>query len=128
MSQQETDFLKTPAGAKMAAPLKRGLLEFIVLKTLDAESLFADDLYLFLRTTAFACPRGTLYPLLRKLMRAELLFQCREESESGWPRKYYYLTDAGKERLRSLTKIWRRLCRDTETIDRMAIVTKLSTP
>ncbi|MBU6231176.1 PadR family transcriptional regulator [Patescibacteria group bacterium] len=67
MSQQDSDKAEFK---KHSSPLKRGLLEFIILKAIDAESMYADQLCRFLAKTAFSCPPGTLYPLLRKLTKS----------------------------------------------------------
>ena len=47
-------------------------------------------------------PAGTLYPLLSKLRRDELVDYQWVESGAGPPRKYYRLTDKGQTRLDDL--------------------------
>jgi len=52
---------------------------------------------------------GTLYPLLTRLKNAGLLAYRWEESTQGPPRKYYELTDNGREFLGELEGSWREL-------------------
>ena len=76
-------------------PLRRGLLEFAVLTTLSTGRHYAGDVLGRLAETPFATQEGTLYPLLSKMRRDGLLDHEWEESDSGPPRKYYRVTEAG---------------------------------
>jgi PadR family transcriptional regulator PadR len=49
---------------------------------------------------------GTVYPLLSRLKLLGLLNSEWVESDAGHPRKYYFLTAAGKERARSMFQVW----------------------
>lgn len=51
---------------------------------------------------------GAIYPVLRSLESADLLESSVEPSVSGPPRRYYSITDEGKQALRRWTEIWRR--------------------
>ena len=57
------------------------------------------DILRRLAGTEFATQEGTLYPLLSKLRREDLVQYEWQESGSGPPRKYYRLTDAGRKQL-----------------------------
>ena len=59
---------------------------------------------------------GTLYPLLTRLKNASLLDYNWVESTSGPPRKYYTLTEAGREFLEQLRLTWSDLVASTEYI------------
>ena len=50
---------------------------------------------------------GTVYPLLRKLASSGEVSTYLQESTSGPPRKYYSLTDKGRERLDNDMKEWK---------------------
>jgi PadR family transcriptional regulator PadR len=52
---------------------------------------------------------GTLYPILTRQKNAGLLSYRWEESTQGPPRKYYELTDKGKEFLLQLDTSWEEL-------------------
>ena len=88
------------------APLKKGLLEFVTLTVISRDKVYAADILATLATTEFATQEGTLYPLLSKLRREALVDYEWIESDSGPPRKYYSLTDKGRDQLRELRDYW----------------------
>jgi len=91
------------------APIRKGLLEFLVLKIVGARSVYVPDILRRLADTEFATQEGTLYPLLSKMRREELVDYQWQESDAGPPRKYYRLTEAGKVQLAALEAYWRRI-------------------
>ena len=93
------------------APIRKGLLEFLVLKIVGARSVYVPDILRRLAGTEFATQEGTLYPLLSKLRREDLVMYEWQESDAGPPRKYYRLTDAGRAQLASLDAYWSRINR-----------------
>lgn len=90
-------------------PLRKGLLEFLVLKIVSADKVYVADILARLNDTDFATGEGTLYPLLSRLRREKLLEYEWVESESGPPRKYYQLTTDGVSQLRELESYWQNL-------------------
>ena len=52
--------------------------------------------------------QGALYPVLRSLENSGLLKSLVEPSVSGPPRKYYQITEIGKDTLVRWTDIWER--------------------
>ena len=93
------------------APIRKGLLEFLVLKIVGARSIYVPEILRSLAGTEFSTQEGTLYPLLSKLRREELVDTYLRESASGPPRKYYRLTDAGRAQLAELDEYWNLLNR-----------------
>ena len=59
---------------------------------------------------------GTLYPLLTRLKNSGLLDYKWVESQSGPPRKYYVLTDMGKQFLVDMQQTWIELSESVNTI------------
>ena len=51
---------------------------------------------------------GVLYPVLRSLEKNDLLSSVVEPSVSGPPRRYYKITDEGKQTLQRWIAIWKR--------------------
>lgn len=92
-------------------PIRKGLLEFLLLKIVSAEKVYAADILKRLERTEFATQEGTLYPLLSKLRREGFLDYEWKESEVGPPRKYYALTAAGRRHLDELNDYWQRINR-----------------
>lgn len=89
--------------------IRKGMLEFLVLKVVAAEKVYAADILEHLGRTEFATQEGTLYPLLSKMRRESLLDYEWKESESGPPRKYYELTAKGRSQLRETSEYWQKI-------------------
>ncbi len=93
--------------------LRRGLLEFAVLKVIYHHKVYAADILKALQGSEFSTGEGTLYPLVSRLRREGLLTYEWVESESGPPRKYFSLTAAGNEQLKDFETYWQTI---SETI------------
>jgi PadR family transcriptional regulator PadR len=91
------------------AAIRKGLLEFLILKIVAADKVYAADILKRLSGTEFATQEGTLYPLLSKMRRDGLLDYEWQESEAGPPRKYYELTNKGRSQLADLGDYWKQL-------------------
>src|SRR5688500_12451894 len=91
------------------AAIRRGLLEFLILKIVAADKVYAADILRRLSDTDFATQEGTLYPLLSKMRRDGLLDYEWQESDAGPPRKYYELTAKGHSQLGELNDYWKHL-------------------
>jgi PadR family transcriptional regulator len=91
------------------AAIRKGLLEFLILKIVAADKVYAADILKRLSGTEFATQEGTLYPLLSKMRRDGLLDYEWQESDAGPPRKYYELTNKGKSQLADLGDYWKQL-------------------
>src|SRR4026208_2285419 len=89
--------------------IRKGLLEFLILKIVSAREVYVADILERLSDTDFATQEGTLYPLLSKMRRDGLLDYEWQESDAGPPRKYYELTAKGKTQLSELNDYWKRL-------------------
>lgn len=96
--------------------IRKGLLELVLLKLIDAERLYVADILRKLADTEFATQEGTLYPLLSRLRREGLVDYEWKESEAGPPRKYYVLTASGRDELRELMQYWQLISRTLDEI------------
>ena len=88
---------------KSLSQLRRGTVEYCVLSELDG----------------LVTSEGTIYPLLTRQRKEQLVTTFWRESESGPPRRYYELTDAGQSALEDFAKEWARF---RDSVD--AILTK----
>jgi PadR family transcriptional regulator, regulatory protein PadR len=89
--------------------LRRGSLELIVLQLLAPGEAYGYEIVSKLTADtngALEVTDGTLYPVLYRLERAGLVAVRWETPERGVPRKYYRLTQAGREELVRLTYEW----------------------
>ena len=104
-----------PANEKFG-PMRKGLLEFLILKVIDADRVYVADILRKLAATEFATQEGTLYPLLSRMRRDGLVDYDWKESESGPPRKYYALTAGGRSQLAELVAYWRLINKTIEDL------------
>jgi PadR family transcriptional regulator PadR len=85
--------------------LKKGVLELCVLALLSRSDGYAYDIASQL-AEGIDMGEGTIYPLMRRLQDEGLVATYLAESPSGPPRKYYRLTDAGRQSLQSQKAEW----------------------
>lgn len=92
---------------KWEAQLRKGCLELAVLASLWEAPLYGLEILRVLeRESQLVVSEGTVYPILNRL-RAEGLLDSRwVEAEAGHPRKYYSLTQDGRERAILMTRTW----------------------
>jgi PadR family transcriptional regulator PadR len=89
--------------------LRRGSLELIVLHLLAPGEAYGYEIVSKLTEQtngALEVTDGTLYPVLYRLERAGYVAIRWETPDRGVPRKYYRLTDAGREELVRLKEEW----------------------
>jgi PadR family transcriptional regulator PadR len=91
------------------AAIRKGLLEFLILKIVATDQVYVADILKRLSDTEFATQEGTLYPLLSKMRRDGLVDYEWHESDAGPPRKYYELTTKGQSQLAELNDYWKHL-------------------
>ena len=65
---------------------------------------------------AIAMKQGALYPVLRSLEKNTLLSSKVEPSVSGPPRRYYAITDEGRDTLTLWVEIWKQMKTFVDTI------------
>lgn len=89
--------------------MRKGILEFCILHIISRGEIYASDMIEELTSAKIMVVEGTLYPLLTRLKNSGLLDYKWVESNSGPPRKYYILTDIGKQFLEGLNHTWKEL-------------------
>ena len=67
------------------------------LKVCSKKPVYTSDIIQDLRVAELVVVEGTIYPLLSRLQKEGLLNHEWQESEQGPPRKYYRITDFGRE-------------------------------
>jgi PadR family transcriptional regulator PadR len=98
------------------AQMRKGILEFCILLIISKEEVYPSDILKELKEFNLIVVEGTLYPLLSRLKDGGLLEYRWEESKAGPPRKYYKLTDAGKNTLKHLEKNWKELSKSIQSL------------
>ncbi len=89
----------------MNTQFKKGALELCVLSQLTRGDKYGYELTERI-SVEMSIAGGTLYPILRKLKEDDYVTTYLVESESGPARKYYRLTDAGRQYQRKLQQEW----------------------
>lgn len=98
------------------AQMRKGVLEYCILSALSRNDAYASDIIKELKEAKMIVVEGTLYPLLTRLKNAGLLSYRWEESTQGPPRKYYTITEQGREFLKELDQSWQELVDAVSTI------------
>ena len=96
--------------------MRRGVLEYSILLILASGDEYASSIIQKLKEVDIIIAEGTTYPLLIRLKKLGLLTYRWEESPQGPPRKYYMITDYGREQLAGLDAAWDELSRGIESI------------
>ena len=92
---------------KWEAQMRKGCLEMAVLASLwHGRQYGLEILRVLERDSRLVLSEGTIYPILNRL-RVEGLVQSQwVEAEAGHPRKYYELTQSGRERATRMAETW----------------------
>ncbi len=96
--------------------MRRGVLEYSILLILACGDEYASSIIQKMKDVNIIVAEGTIYPLLIRLKKLGLLNYRWEESTQGPPRKYYMITNYGKEQLAELDAAWDELHKGIETI------------
>lgn len=96
--------------------MRKGVLEYCILSILRKNDAYASSLIAELKEAKMIVVEGTLYPLLTRQKNQGLLSYRWEESTQGPPRKYYTLTNKGKEALAEMDMAWQEVVDSIEYI------------
>lgn len=87
--------------------LLRGTLEGCIVKIIGDEETYGYEIISRLQDYGFDDVReGTIYPILVRLERKKIITSKYKESPLGPKRKYYFLTETGKEFLNEFQTVW----------------------
>ena len=96
--------------------MRKGILEYCILAILSREDSYAPKIIAELKQAQMIVVEGTLYPILTRQKNAGLLTYRWEESPQGPPRKYYMLTDKGRQQLALLDDAWNEMVEQIKVI------------
>lgn len=99
-----------------ASQMRKGVLEFCVLSVIRQGEAYPSDIIDKMKAANFQMMEGTLYPLLTRLKNANMLSYRWVESNSGPPRKYFSLTEAGLDFYKELEATWNEMATAVETV------------
>jgi PadR family transcriptional regulator PadR len=102
---------------KWETEVRKGGLGLAVLAILWPGRLYGLEILRRLDSDAgMSIPEGTIYPLLSRMKAEGLVDSEWVESDAGHPRKYYRLTDPGRERVREMAQSWRAFAQGLERL------------
>lgn len=90
----------------MSFPISAGLLDAMVLSVVDMGDTYGYEITQYIRR-AVDVSESTLYPVLRRLQKGELL-DTYDREYMGRNRRYYHVTDKGKTALCGYRSDWER--------------------
>ena len=96
--------------SNLKSQMRKGLLEYCILSIISRDEAYASDILDTLKEAQLVVVEGTVYPLLTRMKNEGLLSYRWQESTGGPPRKYYALTDEGRELLSQLDSEWQSIC------------------
>lgn len=91
--------------------IKRGTLEFCILLMIQRQPSYGYEIISTLEQyPILSAKENTIYPLLRRLLKEEYISSYWQESAEGLPpRKYYAITDKGREYIGAMSAEWDNL-------------------
>ena len=101
-----------PTNKKFMKEMTSGISSLVLLNVLEQgrEPMYGYQVAKLLETGSeggmLMIKQGALYPVLRSLEKSGLLASEVEPSVSGPPRRYYSITEAGKQTLKDWIEIW----------------------
>ena len=82
----------------MNPQFKKGVVEMCVLKLISLKDMYGFEVIETI-SKEIDVNENTVYPILRRLTKAEYFTTYAEQASVGAPRKYYQITEEGTERL-----------------------------
>ena len=96
--------------SNIKSQMRKGLLEYCILSIINRDEAYASDILETLKDAQLVVVEGTVYPLLTRMKNEGLLSYRWQESTEGPPRKYYALTDEGRNLFSQLDEEWQSIC------------------
>ena len=107
MAKQLTSTPESESSERWEAQLRKGCLEMAVLASLWNGRLYGLEILRVLeRDSSLVLAEGTIYPILNRLRTEGLVQSEWVEADAGHPRKYYELTNPGRERAIRMAATW----------------------
>jgi PadR family transcriptional regulator, regulatory protein PadR len=99
--------------------IRKGVLEFCILSAMRGRHLYGYDIVKRLREIdGLVISEGTIYPILSRFKREELVNTSLVESSEGPARKYYQLTPRGDKLLAQMQAYWKKIENGIETLSK----------
>jgi len=104
------------ANENVKSQMRKGILEYCILCVLNKKESYASSIIEELKKANMIVVEGTIYPLLIRQKNQGLLTYRWEESTQGPPRKYYCITDKGRDQLSVMDAEWNEIIKTIQTL------------
>ena len=102
MTEEKRSFL-----SKWESQVRKGTLDYIILLCLKKREQYGYEMIKTIKSVAgMDISEGTIYPLLNRLKKNDLISSRWVEMETGIPRKYYQITKKGLRTLKEMKVSW----------------------
>ncbi len=117
MTQKKLNKTDDGYAERWESQLRKGCLEMAILASLRNGRLYGLDILRALAgRSSLGLAEGTLYLILNRLKNDGLVESEWVDAGTGHPRKYYWLTAAGKDRLREMARFWAQFSADLDAL------------
>lgn len=99
----------------MIVQFKKGILELLVLSEVVKKDMYGYELVEEI-SKHIDISEGTIYPLLRRISKEGYVETYLKESSSGPPRKYYTITELGKDAYFEKLNEWNHFYKDVNKV------------
>lgn len=89
----------------MAFPLNAPMFDLLVLSIIVEEDAYGYQISQIIKRASASTKDSTLYPILKRLQENHFV-ETYDQQFQGRNRKYYTITDTGKQYLKELVKEW----------------------
>jgi len=103
-------------GLSIRTQLLKGVLDGCILAIIDQEEVYGYELSKKLEQVGLDISEGTIYPVLLRLQKNGYVIGEMRASDSGPNRKYYSITQKGKEVLGQIREEWKILSGSIEKL------------
>jgi PadR family transcriptional regulator PadR len=106
---------------KISSQMLKGILEGCLLQIISQGEVYGYEMNLKLASYGLdAVSEGSIYPLLLKMQKKELITSTLKKSDEGPMRKYYTLTEKGKIEKEKFFLQWQELSKAVNELWRCA--------
>ncbi|MCM3412682.1 PadR family transcriptional regulator [Metabacillus litoralis] len=96
----------------MDKEIMKGSIDILLLSLLTKKNMYGYEMVKTLKENSnelYNMSEGTLYPALKRIEKKEWIQSYWEDSVSGGRRKYYRITDSGKQELNRKLSEWKKV-------------------
>ncbi|MCH7557173.1 MAG: PadR family transcriptional regulator [Planctomycetes bacterium] len=102
-----------------ANQLHKGVLELCILNDIRNRKMYGYEIVRKLgRVEGMIINKGVIYPILRRLKRSGLVETFMQDSHEGPTRKYYKLTEKGRDMVGQMNAYWDAIKNQTGSIEK----------